>query len=52
MDLLVVFVVLYVLAATCFLGFALGAAHPKINLLGLGVFFWALVPLIQTLQKL
>ena len=52
MDLFVVFVVLYVLAAACFLGYALGAAHPKINLLGLGVFFWALVPLIQTLQKL
>ena len=52
MSLLAVFIVLYVLAAACFFGYALGARHPKINLLGLGVFFWSLVPLIQTLQKL
>ena len=52
MDVVMLYLVLYLLAATCFLGYAAGAKHPRINLLGLGVFFWALVPLIQTLQKL
>ena len=52
MDLLVLFALLYVLAAACFLGYTVGAWHSNGNLLGLGVFFWSLVPLIQTLQKL
>lgn len=52
MDLIVLFALLYILAAGCFLAYAVGRNHAKINLLGLGVFFWSLVPLIQTLQKL
>ena len=52
MDFVVLYVILYTLAAACFFGYALGATHPKVNLLGLGVFFWTLVPLIQTLQEL
>ena len=52
MELLVLYLVLYLLAACCFLAYAVGFHQARINLLGLGVFFWALVPLIQTLQKL
>lgn len=50
MNIVVVYLILYLLAAISFLVFAV--AHPpvKINLLGLGVFFWALVPLIQTIR--
>ena len=51
MDLLVLFLLLYMLAAGCFFAYALGARSPRVSLLGLGVFFWSLVPLIQTLQK-
>lgn len=49
---LVIYLILYSLAAVCFLAYSLRAPVPHVNLLGLGVFFWALVPLIQTLQKL
>lgn len=49
---LIVYVILYVCAAVCFFAYSLRVNPPHINLLGLGVFFWALVPLIQTLQKL
>lgn len=47
-------IVLYVLAAICFLLFAVAYESPrvKLNLLGLGVLFWSLVPLIHTLAKL
>lgn len=51
---LALYLILYVLAAACFLTFAVANDRPtrfKVNLLGLGVFFWSLVPLIQTLQK-
>lgn len=49
-----VYLVLYILAASCFLLYTLFNDHHKLpfNLLGLGVFFWSLVPLIQTLHKL
>ena len=49
---LVVYAILYTLAALCFFAYSLRVSLPHIHLLGLGVFFWALVPLIQTLQKL
>lgn len=52
MDILVVNLVLYILAATCFFLFSVGHVHARVNFLGLGVFFWSLVPLIATLQKL
>lgn len=52
MDLISLYLVLYVLATACFFGYTLGTNHPRVNLLGLGVFFWSLVPLIQTIQKL
>lgn len=45
------YVVLYVLSSVCFLSYAMGA-KASVHLLGLGVFFWSLVPLIQTIQKL
>ena len=48
---IVFYVILYVLASLCFLAYAMGA-KVSIHLLGLGVFFWSLVPLIQTVQKL
>lgn len=48
---LVVFLILYILAASCFFAYSVGHVHSRVNLLGLGVFFWALVPLIQTIQK-
>lgn len=51
MNLIVLYLILYILAAVSFLGYTLGAAHPRVSLLGLGVFFWSLVPLIQTIQK-
>jgi hypothetical protein len=47
-----VHLILYILAATCFLAFSVGKNHERVNLLGLGVFFWSLVPLIETVQKL
>lgn len=52
MSLLTVYLVLYILAAACFLGYSVGARHPRVNLLGLGVFFWSLAPLIETISKL
>ena len=48
----VLFLILYVLAAFCFLAFALNIRVNKIHLLGFGVFFWSLVPLIQTFNQL
>jgi hypothetical protein len=51
MDLRVLHLILYILAATCFFAFSFGREHPRVNLLGLGVFFWALVPLTQTINN-
>lgn len=48
----VVYLLLYILAAACFAAYTFGATFRNLHLLGLGVFFWSLVPLIQTLQKL
>lgn len=48
---LTLFLLLYIAAAVCFLLYSLGVVT-KIHLLGLGVFFWSLVPLIQTFQKI
>ena len=49
---LILYFILYILAAVCFFIYAIAKYKAKVNLLGLGVFFWSLVPLIQTFQKL
>ena len=49
---LVIYLVLYVLASACFLAFSFGQPAGRVNLLGLGVFFWSLVPILETAQKL
>lgn len=46
------YMVLYLLAAVCFLLTALGVAVQRINVLALGLFFWVLVPLIMSLKAL
>jgi len=43
------FLLLYILAAVCFVLSAFAASVRRVNLLALGLFFWVLVPLIQTL---
>lgn len=52
MDLLTVYVILYILAAACFFGYSLNLVVRHVNLLGLGVFFWSLVALIKTLHQM
>lgn len=52
MTLTAVYLVLYILAASCFMAYTLGHTRASVNWLGLGVFFWSLVPLIQTINKL
>lgn len=43
----IVYLILYILAAVCFLVAASGrSVHPRVHLVGLGLFFWVLVPLI------
>jgi hypothetical protein len=42
--------ILLFIAALSFLGAAAGAAFGRINLLGLGLFAWVLVPLIELTQ--
>ena len=49
---LTIYLILYVLAALCFLAYALKLNSGRVSLLGLGVFFWALVPLITTAMRL
>jgi hypothetical protein len=49
---LVTFLILYVLASSCFVAYAFSDNVTRVNLLGLGVFFWSLVPLLQTINKL
>lgn len=44
----VVFILLLALAAVCFLA-AAGNVQARINLVGLGLLLWVLVPLIQYL---
>jgi hypothetical protein len=49
----VLFLILLLLGAVCFLVAAFGATpHPRLNVLALGLFFWILVPLIQVFQGL
>lgn len=48
---LVLFCVLLVLAAVCFLAAAFGGSlHPRVNLVALGLLFWVVVAVIQTFQ--
>jgi hypothetical protein len=51
------YLILLILAAVCFLlavreWFPRGDRRPAVSFLALGLFFWVLVPLIQTAQAL
>jgi hypothetical protein len=47
------YLILYIVAAVCFMLAALSvAAHPRINLVALGLLAWVLVPLIVTARAL
>lgn len=46
------YMILYLFAAVCFALAAMGVPVRTINLLGLGLFFWVLVPLIMSLKAL
>jgi hypothetical protein len=48
----VLFLILLLLAVVCFAVAASGRASARVNLVALGLFFWALVPLIQAVQAL
>lgn len=49
----VLYFILLLLAAICFLVAAADRTpHPRLNLVALGLFFWVLVPLIQTVRNL
>ena len=52
MDITILYLLLYICAAVCFFLYSFDGEGIKVNLLGLGVLFWSLVPLIQTLHKL
>lgn len=49
---LVVFLILLVLSLVCFVVAAAGRAPARVNLVALGLAFWVVVPLIQTIQAL
>jgi hypothetical protein len=49
----VLYLILYIIAAVCFVLAAFTvAAHPRINLIALGLLSWVLVPLIMTAKAL
>lgn len=52
----VLYLLLLVLAAACFaanvFGRAVGTTNRPVNLVALGLFFWVLVPLLQTISAL
>ena len=49
----VLYFILLLLAAICFVVAAADrTVHPRVNLIALGLFFWVLVPLIQTVKNL
>lgn len=48
----VLFLILLLLAAVCFVVAASGRAVAKLNLVALGLFFWVLVSLIGAIQAL
>lgn len=49
----ILFLILYIVAALCFLGAALPVSHPVgPRLLPLGLLAWVLVPLIQLIAAL
>lgn len=48
----VLYLILYLLAAICFLAAASGRVAAKYNLVALGLLFWVLVPLIQTIKSM
>ena len=45
-----VYVILFLLSAGCFLVHLLGGRVRQVDLVGLGLFFWVLVPLIHALH--
>lgn len=49
---LALYLILYVVALVCFLMAAFGVAASRVNLIGLGLAFMVLVPIIQLAQKL
>lgn len=49
---LTLYLVFLLLAAVLFMLSALNVSVRALNLTALGLFFWVLVPLLQTLQKL
>lgn len=46
----VLFLLLLILGALCFLVAALGHTLRNLNLIALGLFFWILVPVIEALE--
>jgi hypothetical protein len=50
---LAITLILLIVAAVCFALAAFNVApNPRVNWLGLGLFFWVLVPLISTVSRL
>jgi hypothetical protein len=48
----ILFLILLLLSAVCFGVAASGRTLAQVNLVALGLLFWVLVPLIQTIQSL
>ena len=46
------YLILYLLAAICFVAAASGRVVAKYNLVAAGLFLWVLVPLIQTIKAM
>lgn len=49
---LALYLLLLVISAVLFALAAFGTTFRNVNLMAAGLFFWVLVPLLQTLQKL
>lgn len=52
MDRTVLYFILLLLGSVCFVTSAFQVYKTKIDFIGLGLFFWILVPLIQTARQL
>lgn len=46
----VVYLLLLIVAAVCFLASAFGGTLHRVNLVALGLFLWVMVPLLVTLR--
>lgn len=55
-DMNVVYLLLFIAAAVCFVlaaaNFAMSTRRGGVNLVAVGLFFWVLVPLIQSIRHL